>query len=632
MGRFVGHRVLGIAFAVFGPPACSADLTVEAPLAPHACGASTGPHAHDYVVVGSGAGGGPLAARLARAGCRVLLLEAGADVGGRLEYQVPAMHALSTEHEATAWSFFVGHHADPSIDREDSKYTDAGILYPRGSALGGSTAVNALVTIRPSPSDWNRLAQITGEAGFRAANMDGYYGRVREWLDVELPSPELAASDAKISDYLMAAATAFANDEGAPTIDGLPENTRGAGALHSLLAHDVNDALADGETTGLFRLPLATSAGKRNGTREFLVDTAAEGYPLEIRTGAFVTRVLFERLSAPTAVGVEYHRGAKLYGASIGARGASEGVEVAYANNEVILAAGAFNSPQLLMLSGVGDPEHLAAHSIDVVAARPGVGRNLQDRNEVAVVTEFDEAIDTVAPCSLGEAEEDDPCLEAWTEGQGVYRTTGFLGTVLKRSTPDVALADLQVFGSPGDARGYYPGYSNDALARDDRFSWLVLKAHTENRDGRVSLVSRDPFTRPDIRFNYFDEANPLADPDLKAVVEGVKFVREIIEEMRDDYDEDDLVEIWPGPEVSTDEAIGEWVRRETWGHHASCSNKMGLVDDPMAVVDPSFRVIGVDRLRVVDASVFPEIPGTFIAVPTFMLSERAADVILEGL
>lgn len=611
---------------------CAPDLAVEASTSPLPCDASAGPHPHDYVVVGSGAGGGPVAARLARAGCRVLLLEAGSDVGGRLEYQVPAMHALSTEHEATAWSFFVGHHADPAIDREDSKSTDAGILYPRGSALGGSTAVNALVTIRPSPSDWNRLAELTQDAGFRAVPMDRYYARVREWLDVELPSPELAAADPKISDYLMAAATAFAEDEGAPTIDGLPEDTRGAGALHSLLAHDINDALADGETTGLFRLPLATKAGRRNGTRERLVDTAAAGYPLEIRTGAFVTRVLFESLATPTAVGVEYHVGHKLYAASIGARGASEGVQVAYANREVILAAGAFNSPQLLMLSGVGDPEHLDAMGIDVVAARPGVGRNLQDRNEVAVVTEFDEPIDTVAPCDLGASRADDPCLAAWAEGHGVYQTTGFLGTVLKRSSPDVALADLQVFATPGDARGYYPGYSNDALAQDDRFSWLVLKAHTENRDGRVRLVSSDPFVRPDIRFNYFDESDPLADPDLAAIVEGVKFVRSIIDVMREAYDEDALVEIWPGPEVSTDRAIAEWARRETWGHHASCSNKMGLADDPMAVVDPAFRVIGVDRLRVVDASVFPEIPGTFIAVPTFMLSERAADVILEGL
>ncbi|MEA2748772.1 MAG: choline dehydrogenase [Myxococcales bacterium] len=127
---------------------------------------------YEYIVVGSGAGGGPLAARLARAGKRVLLLEAGADVAASLKYRVPAMHALATEDPAMAWWFWVQHSADPAIDREDWKRTADGVMYPRGSALGGSTAVNAMVTVLPSRADWNRIAELTGDRSWRADAMD----------------------------------------------------------------------------------------------------------------------------------------------------------------------------------------------------------------------------------------------------------------------------------------------------------------------------------------------------------------------------------------------------------------------------------------------------------------------------
>ena len=133
---------------------------------------------------------------------------------------------------------------------------------------------------------------------------------------------------------------------------------------------------------------------------------------------------------------------------------------------------------------------------------------------------------------------------------------------------------------------------------------------------------------RPAIRFNSYDEKNPLADRDLLGLVEGVKFVRRMQTQMRDAP----VTEVWPGPGVKSDLELAAWVRKESWGHHACCTDKMGTDDDPSAVIDSHFRVIGTSHLRVVDASAFPEIPGTFIALPTFMLSERAADVILEDM
>ncbi|MCA9664754.1 MAG: GMC family oxidoreductase N-terminal domain-containing protein [Myxococcales bacterium] len=594
----------------------------------------------EFIVVGAGAGGGPLAARLAKAGRRVLLLEAGADVGGKLTYQVPALHARATEDPDLAWWYFVRHHRDGSVDSTDSKHTPEGILYPRGSGLGGSTAVNAMVTILPSPSDWNRIATITGDASWRAQRMHAYYDRVRQWLSVEIPDPALAIGDRQVSSYLASAAATYADESrpgGSASSDPLALLGVG-GELSRLLSQDINASLRDGETTGLFRIPLATKDGKRNGPRELILETVAAGHPLTVRTHSFVTRVLFDDGAAvPTAIGVEVKTGGHLYAATLSKQQAPGGTAKYYASREVILSAGAFNTPQLLMLSGIGPREQLQKHGIAERLALAGVGENLQDRYEAAVVSQLGGPLGIVEQCTLAGAttsapqSNEDPCLSRWQHGrQGVYRTSGFLATVLRRSSPDLPLADLQVFAVPGDARGYYPGYSRDALVRKDRFSWLLLKAHTQNRDGYVRLRSASPFVRPEINFNYFDEKDPLGDADMRAMVAGVKFVRRIEARMQKDFPDLAPTEVWPGDDTRDDAAVARWVRRETWGHHACCTNKMGADDDARAVLDARFRVRGARRLRVVDASVFPEIPGTFIALPIFMVSEKAADVILE--
>lgn len=592
-------------------------LSCDAPTVSVTCANCNPDRPYEVIVVGSGAGGGPLASRLARAGWKVLLLEAGEDVGGKLKYQVPAMHALATEEPGMAWWYFVKHHSDPLVDAADSKITADGILYPRGSALGGSTAVNAMVTVLPSRSDWNRLAVVTGDSSWRADEMDRYYDRVRQWLNVEAADPKLALGDRKVTNFLTAAASTFATDNQTPT----------PGSLGTLLQHDVNAELRGGEATGVYRLPLAVSAGKRAGTREFIRSTVDEGYPLTVLTGAFVTRVLWdETATPPTAIGVEYVRGTNVYAASLKQSPAPAERLQAFATKEIVLSAGAFNSPQLLMLSGIGDEQQLKAKGIVPRVVRPGVGQNLQDRYEAPVVSEFESPLDVVARCTLGSDKPNDPCLDEWAAGEGVYRTPGFLASVLMRSVATNPLADLQAFAVPSDARGYYPGYSKDSAAAKNRFTWLLLKAHTTNRDGEVSLVSGDPFARPAIHFHSFDEKNPLADPDLLSLVEGVKFVRRVQRAMNDTP----VKEVWPGPSKQTDLELAAWIRKESWGHHACCTDKMGKPEDPAAVLDSRFRVIGAQRLRVVDASVFPEIPGTFIALPTLMASERAADVILE--
>ncbi len=190
----------------------------------------------------------------------------------------------------------------------------------------------------------------------------------------------------------------------------------------------------------------------------------------------------------------------------------------------------------------------------------------------------------------------------------------------------DLALPDpdLFIFALPGDFHGYYPGYSESIVTKRNRLTWAIIKAHTNNTGGTVRLKSSDPRETPIVNFHYFEEGTDPTLYDLEGVVRAIDFVR------RMNQDNNAIArEITPGPEVGY-EQLGDWIRANAWGHHASCSCRMGKPDDPNAVVDSRFRVIGAKGLRIVDASVFPSIPGFFIVTPIYMISEKAADVITE--
>ncbi len=588
----------------------------------------------EYIVVGSGAGGGPLAANLARAGFRVLLLEAGGYTGGNLTYDIPALSAQATEDPSLAWGFFVDHYNDRARQERDSKIQPQGILYPRGATLGGSTAVNAMVTVYPHESDWDHIADLTQDESWRPESMRRYFERVERnqylgfgaprqghgfegWLAVEQVNGALALGDRSLTNAVFSAATVAGG------------SFLGAfGQLVSLSNADLNaDGPARDARQGLFTVPNATNEGRRNGTREYLLDTVALGYPLTIRTHALVTRVLFdESAPSPIAVGVEYLEGAHLYGASL-TPSQAEGVQKEVsASREVILAAGAFNTPQLLLLSGIGPRFHLRKMGIPLRVNLPGVGANLQDRYEVGIVARANNEFTSIRDCSF-DPEVEDRCLREWKDGGGgPYASGGVSFGFIHKSRQADGDPDLFIFGVPGFFKGYEPGYSKKITADRSLFTWLVLKAHTRNRRGKVRLRSTNPQDPPAINFRYFDDGNTKNgedEDDLAAVVEGVDKVREIIARS------DGYTEIWPGPHVSSRFAIEQFVKDEAWGHHASCSARIGRDNDPLAVLDSRFRVRGVQKLRVVDASVFPKIPGFFVVVPVFMISEKATDVII---
>ena len=268
------------------------------------------------------------------------------------------------------------------------------------------------------------------------------------------------------------------------------------------------------------------------------------------------------------------------------------------------------------------------------------MGTNLQDRYEVAVVSEVKKDFVLLENLAMGESapgQEPDVALKEWREHRtGLYTSNAVIVGILKKSSPELSAPDLFIFAVPGFFKGYYKGYSQDRAnpnlaTKHDILTWLVMKAHTKNRAGTVTLRSTDPRDVPEINFRYFYEGTDHDDgEDLNALVEGFKFVRKI---NRIAMDRGVVKgEIWPGPEENVhDEAgIRDFITREAWGHHASCSCPIGANDDPMAVLDSRFRVRGVRDLRVVDASVFPRIPGTFIVTNVYMISEKASDVIAE--
>jgi choline dehydrogenase len=564
-----------------------------------------------------------------------------------------------------SWSFYVRHFDDQAQQERDEKYVrdEDGVLYPRSGTLGGCTAHNAMITMYPHDADWDGIAELTGDASWRSGAMRQWFERLEAcdykrrprmlprhpwlarlfavlplvsekyvnrsrhgfggWLHTTLADPALAVADGQVLRVLKSAAgKSLANFLGRPLtlVEGLSS------------AVDPNDWRVRTCPEGLWQIPLAVRNGRRNGTRERILDVARR-YPdrLVVRTGALVTRVLFDEPADGEAVarGVEYLPQPHAYRADPAADPgpAVEPVEVAV-RREVILAGGAFNTPQLLKLSGIGPRAELERFGIRCRVNLPGVGENLQDRYEVAVVTKLRTDLTLLSGLTFrppGPGEEPDPGFAQWRQGHGVYTTNGALLGAVRRSSPSMTSPDLFVFGLPAKFTGYYPGYSAELAQQSCIFTWAVLKAHTVNRAGSVLLRSADPRDPPDIRFRYFEEGSDPAGEDLDAVVAGIEDARSIMRCRGDDVE----AELVPGDHVDTPEKLRGFVRDQAWGHHASCTAAMGPRSDPASVLAGDFRVHGTRGLRVVDASVFPRIPGFFVVTAIYMAAEKASAVIL---
>jgi choline dehydrogenase len=633
---------------------------------------------HDFIVVGSGAGGGPLAANLAKNGFRVLVLEAGGWDEPEV-VQVPAFHPHASEHPDLSWEFFVKHYANPK--QPDSKWDNDrnGIFYPRAATVGGCTLHNAMITTCGPSGDWDEIAAITNDDSWSGERMRTYFERLehcdylhealsgkiwntirsilgfatransgrhgfRGWLHTNVADPELGMKDDQLVGEILSALAATLIDQGVGAIATIQS------FLGDLLANKVmarfdpnNWETMKRRPEGVMLIPIAVRHGQRNSPRDYLIQVQRE-HPkrLVVWPETLVTEIIFDRELGETeeaaAIGVRFLQGKHLYKAHPEPSSSAGTLGEVYCKREVILCGGAFNTPQLLKLSGIGPRVELEKFQIPVRVDLPGVGANLQDRYEISVISEVEKDFVLLKNLAMGEplpGQPPDPALKEWREKRtGLYTSNAVIAGILKKSRRDLPAPDLFIFAVPGFFKGYYKGYSQDRAnpdlaSRHNILTWLVMKAHTKNRAGTVTLRSADPRDVPAISFHYFYEGTDRErGEDLDAITEGFKFIRKInsIAKARGVVKR----EIWPGDSVQDEAAIRDFITREAWGHHASCSCPIGADDDPMAVLDSRFRVRGVRNLRVVDASVFPRIPGIFIVTNVYMISEKASDVIAQ--
>ncbi|KAI1329470.1 GMC oxidoreductase [Xylariaceae sp. FL0255] len=662
---------------------------------------------YEYIVVGSGPGGSPLAANLAKAGHSVLLVEAGGDFGHMREVESPSLANPSSERLNVSWGFFVHHYADLEMALKDRKLTwltpDAqyysglnppegskmlGNFYPRYGGLGGCSEHNALVGLLPSKSDWDNIAATLGDDSWLNDNMRQYFEQMEKleypvnstkghgfdgYIDMSINPAAIAAQDIKLMSAIAGAAKGFGLDD-STLVSAISETVSTAqsnsvdptsliplnmteditNAMNELFMWDANIDSPTRDTIDFFGYLPQTMDNvlyRRSSPRDLVYNTAtaknADGskkYPLDVALLTLATKVTFDTTGkTPKANGIEYLYGQSLYRADPRASKTEDGGKAGSvkATKEVIISGGAYNSPQLLKLSGVGAKEELEQFNIPVVVDLPGVGENLQDRIETAVGADYPSNFTRIIECyylALPGDNYTDPCWAQYADPnnqgaeKGIYASNGVVfGAFWPSSFSETGEQDLWVGGFPAQFNGFYPGYSVNAAStyRKNHWSWLVLKAHTRNTAGTVKLISSNPRDMPNITFHNLYEGLPAAeaDKDVGAMIEGMKMAFSFFDNVPDV--QGTPTRYWPPANVTTDEDLKEWIKQEAWGHHASCSNKIGADNDTMAVLDGQFRVRGTEGLRVVDASVFPHIPGTFPVVPIMMLSQKATADIL---
>lgn len=622
--------------------------------------------------MGSGAGGGPLAARLAINGQKVLLLEAGDDQGDAVQESIPAFFAAASEFAPMSWDFFARHYPDDSREALNSKATYTtptgetyiglnppagstlkGIWYPRAATLGGCAAHNAMVTVYPHEEDWSLIQTLTGDSSWAPANMRKYFQRLERneyltnttsraaaghgfngWLGTDEIHASLTAADPQSLAMVAAASKAL----------GGTANITDAASLKAAFPLDLNTDYPNRDsTTGLYQIPMAVSQGKRSSPRDFLLATAnalnADGskkYQLDIRTQTFVTKIRFSNAAkgaAPTAVGVDFLTGQSLYSADPRFANTTGTPGSVNATREVIISAGTFNTPQILKLSGVGPKAELKKFNISVVVDLPGVGANLADHYEISNVVKFDSDFQFLEGCTFLSTA-DDPCYTQYTTNateKGPYATNLLPAAALLKSSVAGTDRDIFMFGGPINFRGYFQGYTANAIADTKHWSWVALKAHEHDLAGTVTLKSANPLDMPNINFNFFDAGTTAGGADqldLQPMVEGLNWARKFIGNLTSTL-QGHFTEEQPGAAIQTTQQLQDFVKNQAWGHHASSTARIGAAYDPNAVLDSHFRVKGVQGLRVVDASVFPRIPGFFPVTSVYMISEKAADVII---
>ncbi|KAJ7679216.1 hypothetical protein DFH06DRAFT_1465388 [Mycena polygramma] len=572
----------------------------------------------DFVVIGSGAGGGPVAARLAEYGFSVLVVDAGHDVVN-VNTTIPFYFARAVEDPQLELNYTYDEFAP------GAKFPRNDAWYPRARGLGGSTVHNALINdIGDTRRDFDNLATIFNDPTWSAKNMRNYFKRIEHnlylnksdpdhgfhgWLKTNInPTAVLANpqfADTQLQDIVGTIATS-----GGPTIDDLNSaaNDAAIGIANPSYTIDEN------HNRSSVRQRLVHVEQSSRGRLEFAFETLATKVLLCADGGR----------GLPVAYGVEIAPGAALAVASnFNGKGHLK-TKFVTVRHEVILSAGVFQSPQLLMLSGIGDREELSKHGVKPIVHLPGVGTNLQDHDEVANIWTLKQNHTLFDGCVVLYSPAEDPCLKFWAESdhENIYSFGAAFFMMMSKSSPDLPEPDMMSYWSPGYFRGFFHGFSEELADIHNALTAVVLKTNTSSR-GTVRLTGNHPQDPLRIDKHHFEA--PGGQEDIAAIRNAIKVVRGIVEQPNINAHVD--AQVFPAPEVHIDDHI----LQDVFGHHACCTNPMGTDDDPNAVLDGNFKVRGVDNLRVVDLSSWPKVPGWFVTTPTYMISEKAADVIIAA-
>jgi choline dehydrogenase len=522
----------------------------------------------DFVIVGAGSAGCAMAYRLGESGASVLVIEYGGTDAGPF-IQMPAALSYPMNMGIYDW----GYQSEPEPHLGNRR-----LATPRGKVIGGSSSINGMVFVRGHARDFDHWAE-AGAEGWGYADVLPYFKRMETWHG---GTSEFRGTDGPLH--------VTRGPRKNPLFHAFVEAGKQAG-------YPVTQDYNGQQQEGFGPMEQTVYRGRRWSAANAYLKPAKKRFNVDVVRG-LACRVVIEE---DRAVGVEIERGGQR--------------QIIRARREVVLAASSINSPKLLMQSGIGAGAHLAEHGIDLVADRPGVGANLQDHLEIYMQMAASQPVTLYKYWNL-----------VWKgligaqwlfTGKGLGASNQFESAGFIRSAAGVDYPDIQYHFLPIAVR-----YDGKAAAEGHGFQAHVGPMRSESR-GAVTLRSADPKDAPVIRFNYMSEES-----DWRDFRQCIRLTREVFGQ--DAFKPFVKHEIQPGADLQTDDELDSFIREHAESAYHPCGTcRMARADDPLAVVDPQARVIGVEGLRVADSSIFPRITNGNLNAPSIMVGEKVSDLLL---